>query len=588
MKCVEAKRPAGGGQVARNFGVAMAGLLVLDLVASVIGPAAAPVQVALASVMFASVMTAIVVGVRRYHPRDVFVWRLIFVDLLLWLADMIARVTATDVKHDTPVVANVIVFVQYSVMLAVLVRVVRARRGFDKSVDRAAALDTLVVCTGAALLCWKLFLGSLPHTPVLSAAALPRYGFPVLDMAILVLAVRASIGRGYHAFALKLLTAALFVLFSADTLYAWQDARGVYRPHNSLEALWCCCLALLGCAALHPSMTRLTERPRVKVNRLTGGQTIAMAGASSLAPVLLGINAARDADVAEFVIALGALVMFAGVFGRAHISARSDARANAALEQNQAELEQALFALQANERERRELLASVMRAGENERIWVAAELHDGPIQQLAALGFRLDRVRRRLARDDVDAARDGLEQTRDDVTAVVDDLRRLMGELRPPALEQRGIDGALRDYVASFANETGVDCSLNVELAGRVAGDVETALYRVTQEALQNVRKHAKARHLHIVIGEAGEELVLRIEDDGQGFASRSWGDEPVTSHYGLIGMRERVEQRGGVFRIDSTVGLGTALEARFPVERRSSTAVEEASTTTRQMEELV
>ena len=143
-----------------------------------------------------------------------------------------------------------------------------------------------------------------------------------------------------------------------------------------------------------------------------------------------------------------------------------------------------------------------------------------------------------------------------------------MASLRPPTLDEVGLEAALRDHVGAFARRSRVDCSVRVHLEARVDGELETVVYRVAQEALLNVARHAGADRLWLELDGAGDHLDLEIRDDGVGF-------EPVTSstlvrdgRFGLIAMQERVEMAGGRFQLNTRPGAGVTLRAMFRVSR--------------------
>jgi signal transduction histidine kinase len=139
-----------------------------------------------------------------------------------------------------------------------------------------------------------------------------------------------------------------------------------------------------------------------------------------------------------------------------------------------------------------------------------------------------------------------------------------MAELRPP-VEQLGIVQAVRSQVDAFTNATGLTCTVQaIDGAGsELPSDVETALIRVTQEALTNVRKHASATHVSVSL-EVDEELIrLQIHDDGAGFEATADPSRLVQlGHYGLANLREWVEMAGGQFAVKSSVGHGTTVTA--------------------------
>jgi two-component system, NarL family, sensor kinase len=214
------------------------------------------------------------------------------------------------------------------------------------------------------------------------------------------------------------------------------------------------------------------------------------------------------------------------------------------------------------EADRRRVLDRTVQAAEAERRHVAAELHDGPIQRLAVLSYDLERAKHRMFGNPAAVAR--VEHAQAALSAEVQGLRELMASLRPPTLDEVGLEAALRDHVGAFARRSGVDCSVRVDLDGRLDGELETVVYRVTQEALLNVARHAGAGRLWLELDGADDRLDLEIRDDGVGF-------EPVASstlvgdgRFGLVAMRERVEMAGGRFQVNTRPGAGVVLRAMF------------------------
>jgi signal transduction histidine kinase len=164
-----------------------------------------------------------------------------------------------------------------------------------------------------------------------------------------------------------------------------------------------------------------------------------------------------------------------------------------------------------------------------------------------------------------------LAELEDELAAGITGLRRLMAELRPAVLDEQGLEVALHNQVRAFEATSGVACAISTGLQGRLASDLETVLYRVTQETLNNVGKHAGASRVTVSLAAENGSVRLRINDDGVGFdpiaASRLLGE----GHFGLAGMRERVEMVGGHLSIDSAPGHGTTVDvemANRPVEQ--------------------
>lgn len=217
--------------------------------------------------------------------------------------------------------------------------------------------------------------------------------------------------------------------------------------------------------------------------------------------------------------------------------------------------------------ERLALLARMLHAAEHERMLMATELHDGPIQHLASFGYTLDRASRRLRAGDVEKGIELLEDVRGDLTREVDTLRRLMAELRPPLLDERGLEASLREYAAEFEERAGIRCTFVGGLGAlRFSDDAEIVLYRVTQEALSNVHRHSGASQVTVELGRQDEVLWLIVADDGVGFDTSRASEPGPGEHYGLLALRERVEGVGGEVGIISAPQRGTCLQITVPV----------------------
>jgi signal transduction histidine kinase len=149
------------------------------------------------------------------------------------------------------------------------------------------------------------------------------------------------------------------------------------------------------------------------------------------------------------------------------------------------------------------------------------------------------------------------------VVQTLQDVRRLAVELRPTALDDFGLGAALERLASTFSDQTGTTVELESRLGDdRLPSDVETVLYRIVQEALTNVVKHAQAEHVSIVLQRKGSAVTAVIEDDGRGFA----GGHQRDGGLGLVGMKERVELVNGRLEIESAEGAGTTLVVEVPV----------------------
>jgi PAS domain S-box-containing protein len=226
------------------------------------------------------------------------------------------------------------------------------------------------------------------------------------------------------------------------------------------------------------------------------------------------------------------------------------------------EVEETLKKLQI---ERGQLLDRTVQATEQERKSIAAELHDGPVQRLTALDLKLAWIGGEVGRGEVDAI-ELLAGVQSLLREQIQQLRAMMTQLRPPILDERGLEAALRDHLISSEDRVKLQVSVEATLLKRLAPAQEIILYRVAQEAVANVLKHAMAEHAWLTLQERTGRVLLEIRDDGVGFDPEVVG-ESRNGHFGILGMRERVEMAGGSWELDSVAGGGTLIRASLPRE---------------------
>lgn len=210
----------------------------------------------------------------------------------------------------------------------------------------------------------------------------------------------------------------------------------------------------------------------------------------------------------------------------------------------------------------RQQLAQVTAAQEEERRRIARELHDGVGPTLASMNVRL-RTARKLLEQDQQLAAEEMEDLADLAQTNIQDIRRLIYDLRPAALDELGLVPALREHLARCQQEYGLAIEFTADEGERLPATVETALFRIAQEALANAIRHAQAHRVDVTLVRAEAGVTLCVVDDGRGFdplASRSG------THLGLWSMRERVEQLGGRFEIQSGPGQGTTVRVVIPL----------------------
>ncbi|HEU4572987.1 MAG TPA: histidine kinase [Candidatus Limnocylindrales bacterium] len=213
----------------------------------------------------------------------------------------------------------------------------------------------------------------------------------------------------------------------------------------------------------------------------------------------------------------------------------------------------------------------IVEAQESERSRIAQEVHDGPAQVLSNAIFQVEYVDRVLDSDTA-AARAELRLLRDLLRRELGSVRTFISQLRPPVLDELGLDGAIGDSIGRFSAQTGLKISADLTApADRLTGTQQTVVLRVLQEALQNVRKHGAASAVTVASAIDGDEWVLTVRDDGRGFdvgavAARG------RRNFGLQFMRERAELIGARFEVHSRPDGGTLVRLAIPVGAEETT----------------
>jgi signal transduction histidine kinase len=211
------------------------------------------------------------------------------------------------------------------------------------------------------------------------------------------------------------------------------------------------------------------------------------------------------------------------------------------------------------------LWQATVQAQEAERRRVARQLHDELAQSLTGLLMSLDALAPRLARSDADV-RKQLERTRAIVATALDQTRRLILDLRPSMLDDMGLVSATRWYAESHLSDRGALVVFQSEgPARRLSSEIETALFRIAQEAIHNVARHAGARQAAVRLLWTAESVTLVVEDDGRGFEPAAVRVDASGTGLGLLGMRERADLVGGHLAVTSQPGAGTRIEVFVP-----------------------
>jgi signal transduction histidine kinase len=207
-----------------------------------------------------------------------------------------------------------------------------------------------------------------------------------------------------------------------------------------------------------------------------------------------------------------------------------------------------------------ELRGRLTESREAERLFLAQELHDGPIQDLFALSYKLTALSEEVQSPE-------LKSVQHDVIQVVGTLRRLCEELRPSTLLSFGLERAIQSHLEHFKQQyPAYQVQTDFAHDGRLPERISLALFRIYQQALANIVRHAQADQIHLGFRVEEEYAVLEIRDNGRGFVvPDSWIDFARQGHLGLIGSFERAEAVGGKVTVTSEPGTGTQIQVRVP-----------------------
>lgn len=202
---------------------------------------------------------------------------------------------------------------------------------------------------------------------------------------------------------------------------------------------------------------------------------------------------------------------------------------------------------------------------EDERKALARELHDQIIQDMLSVNYRLEEIQNVEASPDL---RKELESIRSGIRNMVGELRQLCGDLRPPSIEHHGLYTAIESLAHEWAERNDIQLDLEIDPAlGRLPETIELSVFRIVQEGLNNIRKHASAKRVRLFLQRtSADNLLVRLEDDGQGMAVPvDLASLSVQKHFGLVGISERVALLGGLMSIESSSGSGTILQMEIP-----------------------
>jgi signal transduction histidine kinase len=214
---------------------------------------------------------------------------------------------------------------------------------------------------------------------------------------------------------------------------------------------------------------------------------------------------------------------------------------------------------------RQALLAALVRAEEDERARLARELHDGTGQKLTSLLIRMKTIENFSADESLQSE---IAQLCESISEAIESLRDVSYRLRPAALEEFGLEVAINSLANEMGEAAGIstECKLDIENK-RLPFEVETTIYRIAQESITNVVRHAKANRVLVELKALPYAVCLKIDDDGIGFDPEDMDLNGDKHRLGLLSMRERAEMQGGSLEVHSTPGVGTSVQVRIPLK---------------------
>lgn len=214
--------------------------------------------------------------------------------------------------------------------------------------------------------------------------------------------------------------------------------------------------------------------------------------------------------------------------------------------------------------QKKDIAFRIIKAQEEERLRVAREVHDGPAQSLANIVLRLEIAEKLLAIDH-EKVKVELQELNNIVRENLKDIRRIIFDLRPIPLESNGIVENINNYIKNYEKTYGIECELIIDGFEKLINpSIEIALFRLVQEGMTNIAKHADTSKCEIFLQFLDDWIIGQIIDYGKGFNTDEVLDNPG-EHFGLIGMKERIEMYSGKFSIRSTQGKGTIFEFGLP-----------------------
>ncbi len=425
---------------------------------------------------------------------------------------------------------------------------------------RLRALDLAVICIGAGAAIWTL---SGSGHEAFAASGLERIilvAYPTADVVLVGMSSYALMSAARSP-AVLCLTLGVVSLVIADVGFVHLVQIGEFSGDHPITLFWPLAFVLIGVGAIVSRdgagrwTTPVDRRPlALRLLLLVSSLLIPATGAWAWS---VGLDVHAPIQVAA------SSLMTMMVLVRLTSMSRELERANG-------EIRRARDRMFGSSEIRGLLLERSAQASEDGRRSVAADLHDGPIQSLAALQYCIEAAMLCPSPD----AQDIGSRAVDGIGREIHNLRGIMSWLRPPSLDERGLEHALSDLGARLGAGTGAEVTVRCEMGTALAPELAATVYRLVEEGLRNVARHATATNVLVDIRSDQDAVSFVITDDGGGFDPSELAVAPHSGRFGLATMRERVELSGGSWELQVNPGVGVSIRARIPVANRHDVVV--------------
>ena len=513
-------------------------------------------------------LVAMAANIVRFQPGRARPWFLVWTGLAFaYLAGLVMSYgTHIGYTPEPPSIVDAMRLSNY-VLATMGALFVLAR--YDQRTGARAVLEiVMVTITGAMVIWFYVGLPTVESAEMTVAQTLVAAAYPLGNVLLLAVIVTVAVRLVHRPGSLLLLTLGLAGNLAADFLFSVQNLRGTYEPGGWIDLGWLLCFAGLSMGPAWPDPLHGVDKETLLLaeqGHLTIGRFSMLAFALLLGPMILVDRTVNISDTSDVLVVVGSAIVSSLAVARLVLHNSDLAATEAEVRATSEQLLRANAELDEAKTERQKLLWRVQRAVEEERSRIAADIHDRPIQELTVVGYQLERISLALVRGDVDLAQELIDGAADGLTAQLGELRSIMTDIRPPVLDERGLTGALEDSATHFMG-TNEDTSVTITSSVHsLEGELETAFYRVAQEALANIARHAGPCAVHVELSAVDGGATLTITDSGRGFTHTDIGRLVADGGYGIAAMRERISMLEGEMHIDSTPGKGTTVRVTVP-----------------------